>query len=743
MSNVQRIFLFAVCAATSGAQTVGGPPSPQVTSDRWTQIGHGVLASGKAHNASGRAIQAAWRRDALQGDQHILWIGTQWAGLWKSHLDGSGNIDRWIPLTDNFPGPQSMGSFLVNRANSNKILIGPGAFKAADGDGLIYRTRDQGTTWNPHSLPRHKPGRITRIVDDRADPDGNHVLAATSQGIFRSDDFGISWNPVYEDGGVTDLVQDTGNPTIWYAATAGPGVPGVILRSVNDGITWSPFSPGLLKISGSVGRVSLAACDSDPNVLYALVVKEIFTDADVEGALNGVYRSLDRGQNWVKIFSDNNAINPDNQGQHTCALGCDPANPGHIFFGLALPLETFFATLPPGAIPWISLDKNGNSTLDAGHADYNHVLFRPGHSSIVVSNDGGYYIYHPDPTGLSNGTVDDSGNLLGIAATALEVANGGLAASRANPNIFIAGIADIGVIIGDTAKNTLTHSISGDGGQGSIMPDNANIMAASTNGDTGRFETLDGGQTWFNINRGLEAQKFSSVLIDPTPGLVNPQIFTPTLDVLGLGSVVSRSVLDPLDWRPVSPALLPGEVREVDHTTNPAIHEIIATVKSQRSLFALTGPRSSLGNLVLADITPPIPALSNGKRDARANADKSTLMPDTIFYTTGSSRPSRAFLSTSGGREHTWVNVTGDLPAGNEGPDFLKLIVNPRNVSQMFLATSEGVYRTDSAGFHWYLYSEGLRLNEDVQDIVINVHGLDRPILYIGTRRGFWQRIVE
>lgn len=75
--------------------------------------------------------------------------------------------------------------------------------------------------------------------------------------------------------------------------------------------------------------------------------------------------------------------------------------------------------------------------------------------------------------------------------------------------------------------------------------------------------------------------------------------------------------------------------------------------------------------------------------------------------------------------------------------DFVKLIVNPRNVGQMFLATSKGVYRTDTAGFHWYLYSEGLRLNEEVDDIVINVHGLDRPILYIGTRRGFWQRAVD
>jgi len=42
-----------------------------------------------------------------------------------------------------------------------------------------------------------------------------------------------------------------------------------------------------------------------------------------------------------------------------------------------------------------------------------------------------------------------------------------------------------------------------------------------------------------------------------------------------------------------------------------------------------------------------------------------------------------------------------------------------------------------------YAFLEGLRLNEDVQDIVINTHNLAVPTLYIATRgRGFWQRAI-
>jgi hypothetical protein len=78
------------------------------------------------------------------------------------------------------------------------------------------------------------------------------------------------------------------------------------------------------------------------------------------------------------------------------------------------------------------------------------------------------------------------------------------------------------------------------------------------------------------------------------------------------------------------------------------------------------------------------------------------------------------------------------------GTDFNKLIGNPNNVFQLFLATSKGVYRSDTAGYNWYLWSEGLRLDEEVQDIVINTHNVGQISLYIGTKgRGFWQRLLE
>jgi hypothetical protein len=178
------------------------------------------------------------------------------------------------------------------------------------------------------------------------------------------------------------------------------------------------------------------------------------------------------------------------------------------------------------------------------------------------------------------------------------------------------------------------------------------------------------------------------------------------------------------------------------------------TLEGDRCLYLYTGKRSELGSLTFVDRTPPLKPLTNGSKDAHANADRSAFQPNTIYYTTGTARPSQAFISTDAGK--TWIDVTANLDTDKADPDthnvppdldFNKLIGNPKNdlsgnLKDLFLATSAGVYRTNSEG-KWKPYSEGLRSNEEVQDIVINSDHKSPATLYIATKgRGFWQRIV-
>jgi len=286
----------------------------------------------------------------------------------------------------------------------------------------------------------------------------------------------------------------------------------------------------------------------------------------------------------------------------------------------------------------------------------------------------------------------------------------------------------------------------GDGGRVSFKPADASVMAATATifeGGGHRSLSTDFGITWENVTLGLDSETTAVLQIDPTPGLAHPLVFTHSQPS---AAASNRIFYKPLDlttpWQEASGSAISGAISQLDHTTEPTLHELLVTVEGSRKLYVYSDVRVHLGNLDLFDHTPPLPALSNGVRDAHGNADKSDLQPQTLYYTTAGSRPSRAFRSGDGGQ--TWTDLTGDLPTGNTGPDFNKLIGNPHNRQQFLLATSRGIYRTDNSGLHWYLYAEGLRLGEDVQDVVINTRGLTHPTLYIGTKgRGFWWRSLE
>src|SRR5689334_20443059 len=116
IAMITRVTLF------TGALVFAGTFSQAQSAKEWTQIATGIesLKKGETeheHHTCGRMTEAAWRRDDRQS-RHILWMGTTYGGLWKSNFNSDGNLASWKPLTDNFPGPHRMGSFLVNRTNS-------------------------------------------------------------------------------------------------------------------------------------------------------------------------------------------------------------------------------------------------------------------------------------------------------------------------------------------------------------------------------------------------------------------------------------------------------------------------------------------------------------------------------------------------------------------------------------------------------------------------------------------------
>jgi len=725
----------------------------------WVEIGSGEFNTGSSagseppHHQSGRMAQSAWAFDSHQG-RDILWMGASHGGLWKSMVDASGQVVRWIPVTDNFPGSHTLGSFVIHPLDSDKILIGTGT-TWGDGDG-IYRTQDGGASWSANTLPL-SPTRVWRIAGDRSDAGGNTVLAASSLGIWRSADFGLTWSRPYAGAEITDVLQDPNHPARWYAGAKGSGV----IYSTDGGSSFCPLGSGF---AGSIRRVSLAASRADERFLYALVIEN-------SGALTGVYRydKLDQlpvcdaanptgsstPWNDITANADNATVDALNQGGHTAGIAADPNDADHVIFGLQTPAETRNATAV--SVTW-------DTTVDGGHHDYNHILFLPDDRTVVMANDGGYYLYD-----FVDHTLDDSGNLLGINAFELSSASkpgqGGFASSRSDPNVFIAGLQDNGTIVGDISQDPAILRVGGgDGGQVSIMPDIPSFVAFSTTilakGFPGhRFVSFDSGTNNFSVDCDLKGDNRSTMLIDPTPGIAFPYLFTHTDDSeIEEGDSdkpdepsPSRVFFKPLvtfltcDWQPVGPDTVPETITQLDHTTNPDLHEMVLTLKDDHRLFVFSDVRANLGSLPLFERTPPLcgtppPPTCDppANADARTNADRSTLQPDTVYYTSGRGRPTSAFMSFDGGV--TWTDVKGDI---DPDIDLYRLVANPKNPSQLFLATSDGVFRSLDGGGHWTDYSRGLRLHETVEDMVINSDNVDPPTLYAATQgRGFWIRTL-
>jgi hypothetical protein len=110
------------------------------------------------------------------------------------------------------------------------------------------------------------------------------IYAATTTGLFKSEDNGWIWDQVYSLGVQSVVVDPFDQNTLYIARPINSGVPGaLLLRSTDRGQTWAPFAQDLLGQIGSY-PISLAADPNTPGKLYI-----------VGGP---VYHSEDGGQTW-------------------------------------------------------------------------------------------------------------------------------------------------------------------------------------------------------------------------------------------------------------------------------------------------------------------------------------------------------------------------------------------------------------------------------------------------------------
>ncbi|AYY15148.1 xyloglucanase [Actinobacteria bacterium YIM 96077] len=203
----------------------------------------------------------------------LIYARTDVGGAYRWHEDSQ----HWEPLLDWIGwdewGWNGVSSLATDPVDPDRLYVAAGMY-TNDWDpnnGAILRSDDRGETWEASPLPFKLGGNMPgRGMGERlrVDPNDNSVVyfgAPEGNGLWRSTDSGVTWDPV----------ESFPNPGGWSEDPDGP----YGYLSHEPGVVWVTFDPR----TGTPGEPT--------QTIYAGVA-----DPD-----NTVYRSTDGGQSWHRL----------------------------------------------------------------------------------------------------------------------------------------------------------------------------------------------------------------------------------------------------------------------------------------------------------------------------------------------------------------------------------------------------------------------------------------------------------
>ncbi|MDG1040944.1 MAG: hypothetical protein P8H13_08765 [Polaribacter sp.] len=145
-------------------------------------------------------------------------------------------------------------------------------------------------------------GRVTAVTGTPMLP-GTFYLGATGGGVWKSDDYGTTWNNVSDGffatpsiGAIEVAVND---PNIVYVGTGSDGLRSNVIsgkgvyKSINAGKTWEHIG---LRETGQIGAVEIDP--TNHNIVWVAAIGNAFKDNNERG----IYKTIDGGKNWERML---------------------------------------------------------------------------------------------------------------------------------------------------------------------------------------------------------------------------------------------------------------------------------------------------------------------------------------------------------------------------------------------------------------------------------------------------------
>lgn len=383
--------------------------------------------------------------------------GSVSGGLYRS--DNSG--DSWYPIAVTEDNSNHAVTAISKDRFTNTYFYGTGEyrfdFSSASGDpdasmfrgnGLYKSTDGKNFDWMPATNPNttvttdawYAAYQVYRMFNH---PDSTGVMyVATNRGLLRTGDGGTTWKQmkIRPTGSQTIVVNDLeykkGDSLIYYTARYTSSA--CRLNKLN--VLTNTITETNLPNSTISPRTEIALSD-DKNTIYAITLATNFDHS-------GVYRSTDRGTNWLQIgpasSSTFDLMGPNNQGFYDVSFEVSPKQQDSTEMLLAGGLDVWRWSTARGweqISQWSIPNAFQNNPKSFGfkyeyiHADQHTVAFNPSNpNQVFVGCDGGifrsnnrsfsfksvpngfvsfqYYDMDVDPTGAVLGGAQDNGSNL-------------------------------------------------------------------------------------------------------------------------------------------------------------------------------------------------------------------------------------------------------------------------------------------------------------------------------------------
>jgi len=470
--------------------------------------------------------------DSRDASGNTIWTGGVSGGIWKSTNGGT----SWTIVSDQYNN-MSVTSIVQDPNNANIIYFGTGeghTFTSwLKGNG-IYKSTNGGVSFSPITSTINNPD--FEFINKLAIHSYNgttHLYAATSSsdlsrgGLLITQNGGNSWliwkgnnsgtNNFASDVEITAPDPGNGNNSVVIAAFGGIGSElaartggrtesdGVYV-SLNGGNNWfQEFAS-----NSNEGRIEIATSPTDPYIRYLLI--ESISDqflASMYGRFNtGVsyeYSPIDLPLTWRDFDCQNPS--PDmfrKQDFYDLALDVSPANPFRVFVG-AVDLWILDSNISGN---WAQVSQwFGNCGLQYVHADQHYIKFLNANEAYVC-NDGGVWKVTNANSNVSFPNITFKGNTLNI--TQFYSADQHPAAGS---NQYITGTQDNGSQLFNSAGINATVDVSGgDGGFSHIDQDNP-LLQITSNTNQNYNVTTDG---WANNQLTRRVSTTGGRFINPT-----------------------------------------------------------------------------------------------------------------------------------------------------------------------------------------------------------------------------------